>query len=277
MNRGTVFGVNKVVGLNFRTKQPIFVSELLTSVTFNDTGELVGQMAGRIKYPLAHYEGPKSLELQFTGKDFSAGLIQACTGHSVTNIDSDSNKLQEIDSKNAKLTLAFDAGNMASLFYGSFALVYNGTDWDHYLVEDSIVRNRLTIDKATLTLGSFNIPGHDQSAISLSNGLTGLLAESYVPAAGDFYLYQIFPTNADALAQYQITANQNSQRPYVSLIIAAENQANSKSIYIPKARCSSGFPHNFNENTPNEFQVSFMCSQDADGELYKIQTVERES
>ena len=204
-------------------------------------------------------------------------LIQACTGHRVSLGDTGANKIEEIDSKNANLTLAFDASNSGSLFYGTFVLAYNGSDWDHYLVEDSIVRNRLTVDKTSLTLGSFNIPGHDQSAISLSNGLTGLLAESYVPATGDFYVYQIYPSNAEAERSYIINANESSQRPYISLVIAAENQGNSKSIYIPKARCSSGFPHNFNENTPNEYQVTFMCSQDPKGDLYKIQNVERES
>lgn len=280
-NTGTVFGVSKVVGLNYQTKRPIFSTELLTSMGVNDAGELVAQRAGRVKYPLGHYESEKSCEIQFTGKEYSMGLVQACTGHKITNIDSSANQVETLDSKNANLVLAIDGDNTSSLFYGTYAIVYNATStkWDIYLLDDSVVRRRLAVD-TNLNIGDVTIAAHGGAGgpVHIGIGLTAILAENYVPADGDYQIIQIFPTDADATAAYIVDATEDSRRPYISLVVAAESQANLKSIYIPKVKCSSGFPHNFNENTANEYQITFMASLTPElRRIFKIQNVERES
>lgn len=274
-NRGTVFGVNKVVGLDFLTKRPLFVSELLTSVALNDSGDLVEQRAGAVRYPVAHYEAARSLECQLTGKDFSLGLIQACTGHKSTSIANTASSVVSIDKKNAELTYSFVDANKAALSWGTYVLLYDGTNWEVFLVEDSVAKKNINLmADASLKISDATITG---TATHLGNGVSAVLEGSYTPEAGDYDVIQVYPADPTATSAYMIQAQEASERPYVSLVMAAEKQGSLKSIVVPKAKCSSGFPHNFNEAVPNEYQITFMVSRAPGQSLYTIQTVERET
>lgn len=281
MSDGALFGCHMSTFQSRATKLPLGKTSLIKSIAVNLGGDLLPYEAGNIDYAKEHFEGRKSCEITLGGIDYAPVIYNVALGANIAQLASiaSTTTIQELDKKNTQITLATDPDAVASLFFGTFALYYNGTGWDHYVLDDS--GSIKLIGGTDLNIGPFAIPvtvsgGSTPDPISIGNGLTAILplATEYTPAEGDFYSYRVIPANPAAQRAFQVTVQDRQRRPSVTGYFAAESQGSLFSIRIPKMKCSSGLPINLTEKTVGEWQISFMASL-ADGEnLVDIQQVD---
>ena len=253
------FGVHAATFLNADTKIPLLRTDIISALTITDGGDLVGRRGSDYDYDIEHFQGPKTIEVQLTAKNWLPGLYQIAAGATVSqlaNIASDS-QVVTYQSKNAIFDLTFEIANAASLSWGSFALVYNGAKWDLYLLENAL--NDIDFNALTLKVGSELTLS--AAASHLGNGVSAAYDAAYTtPEEGDYIVFSVVPEDAAAIQAYTASVAQGARRPYVSGIFAAEAQGSLLTIHVPRMKCSSGIPFALNDKTDNEYQLTFMGS-----------------
>ena len=260
-----IFGVHNATFLNYETKVPIFRSDIITAVAINDTGDLVAREGGSLDYAIEHFQARKQIEIQVTSKEWRAGLYQIAAGAKVVNLSPANSNVVLLSSKNAVMDFTFEDTNAGSLYWGSFALIYNGTAWDLYLLEDSA--SNLEYNENSLQLGS--ALALSSTAAHLGNGVSAKYDTGYTtPEEGDYILFSVSPKTP---VSFSASVSQGDRRPYVSGLFACESQGDLATVYIPKMRCSSGLPINMNEKADNENQITFMASlENRTSEIWKL-------
>lgn len=261
--QSALFGCHEAVFLDAVTNTPLAITDLVSTVSINNTGDLVERRGGSHRMPLEHFEAANSVEVQITLKKWAAEFLQISTGavsRKITDVTTATTiETVKTSGGGAGVTVTSEDEDNGTPVFGYHLLQYDATasKWIHSLVGSPENPNRILgsefalADAHTLTT----------TEEKLGFGLDAKIESGYTPAAGDSILFRVIPENPDALTAYYASITDKQRRPYIQGIFSAESaEGILYTIRVPKMKCSSGLPVTMTEKTDAEYQLTFMAS-----------------
>ena len=260
-----LYGCHQAAFLDYKTLQPLAISDLITAIAVTQAGDLVPREGGSHRFALDHFEGRNTLEVQVTLKTWAAEFYRIAAGAVTTEIENfktaASQETVQTVGGGAGLEIEFNSTSNGYPVFGYYLGEYDGTNWQFYMVGSP--QNAVLEDGERFLIKSDHTV--TTSSTDIGNGLAVKLGTGYTAAEGDAILFRVHPAEPGAIRAYYSSVMDTGRRPYVSGIFSAESAEGSLfQIHVPKMKCSSGIPFTMTEKTDNEYQLTFMASQPDD-------------
>lgn len=259
------FGVHSAIFINAETNVPIVKTDKVTQIGVTINNEMIEHIVGNRKRSITHYQGRGSIEPQVTFKEFVPELYQIALGGDLTNLDRSSNNFDILKVGGSAVATYFTIAAVAAktLVEGRYVLARGAANWNLYGInperapESGNSNTEIATGLAIKADSTTELTGLGVN-VQLSAGAT---AASYTGNAGDYIEFQIVDKDKKKTTQ-NFSLNDLSRVPFVRGVFGCEKQVSSDQLIleVPRMRCSAGFPFNFQENTINEFQLTFMAS-----------------